>query len=230
MFLAEQPLVTRVRITTGDEVTLGGTPDLVVFNQTDVRGDRPSVDVYDWKCGSLAPEIKTSFEAGDRDNKLGAVYYQMNLYAYVLEKELSVLVGAMHAVFFGQRHVEAYLLPRATWLEVISWIACAIRAEPPPNTQFQESSESGVRLAPDSVLPMERRSRKGRAGTQIAMNGKTWSVERLLDHKREGRRQGGKYLFFVKWLNHPDSANTWEPEENITADCIQEYWENRRVL
>ena len=161
VFLAEQALVTRVRMNAGDETTLGGTPDLVVFNKTRVRGKCPSVNVYDWKAGNLTQEEKSAFEAGCRDNKLGAVYYQMNLYAYMLETELSVSVSNLHAVFFGQRCVETYLLPRANSSDVVGWIARTgeVRTQPPvPHTRFTESSQSEQRLEPAHGKPISQRA------------------------------------------------------------------------
>ena len=152
---------------------------------------------------------------GCRDNKLGAVYYQMNLYAYMLETEMSVSESILHAVFFGQRCVESYLLPRANSSD----------APPVPHTRFTES-KSEQRLEPGGVLPMENQSRKGRQCKQSTIKGKTWAVDRIVDHNRDGRQKVGKFVFLVKWCDYPESANTWEPENGITPGCIQEYWEN----
>ena len=84
---------------------------------------------------------------------------------------------------------------------------------------FTESSSSVSVLDPASVLPMPAIQSKGRPRAPLAQQA-TYPVERILNHKRAGTRSGGDWLFLIKWRGYPDSANTWEPEENVTNRCI----------
>ena len=49
-----------------------------------------------------------------------------------------------------------------------------------------------------------------------------WEVEKILDSKF----QGGRLLFFVKWLGYPDSDASWEDEINLenSPDIIAEFY------
>jgi hypothetical protein len=40
---------------------------------------------------------------------------------------------------------------------------------------------------------------------------KEYKIEKIIDRRKRGK----KFEVLVKWLGYPDSANTWEPEENI---------------
>ena len=53
-----------------------------------------------------------------------------------------------------------------------------------------------------------------------------YDVERI-DKKRIGKN--GKVEYFIKWKGYPSSQNTWEPEDNVTQDCITDF-ENNMAL
>ena len=39
-----------------------------------------------------------------------------------------------------------------------------------------------------------------------------YSIEKILDKRI---RKGGRAEYLIKWLNYPESENTWEPENNL---------------
>jgi hypothetical protein len=43
---------------------------------------------------------------------------------------------------------------------------------------------------------------------------KEYKIERIVDRRKQ---RGKKPEVLVKWLGYPDSANSWEPEENIKS-------------
>ncbi|CAB5198578.1 hypothetical protein RhiirA1_450256 [Rhizophagus irregularis] len=50
-------------------------------------------------------------------------------------------------------------------------------------------------------------------------------VEKILSHKN---RPDGRFQYFLKWKDYPDSENSWEDEENIYAtDLLEAYWRNK---
>ncbi|PRP86482.1 cob(I)yrinic acid a,c-diamide adenosyltransferase, mitochondrial-like [Planoprotostelium fungivorum] len=54
---------------------------------------------------------------------------------------------------------------------------------------------------------------------------RTYTVEKVISHRYEGQGKNKKALFQVKWLNHPPSANTWEPKENFDNPItLINYW------
>jgi len=53
-----------------------------------------------------------------------------------------------------------------------------------------------------------------------------YEVEKILA-KRLTR--GGKVEYLIKWAGYSSSANTWEPEENIDEDLVNEFEEEVRM-
>ncbi|GBB93615.1 hypothetical protein RclHR1_00220049 [Rhizophagus clarus] len=50
-------------------------------------------------------------------------------------------------------------------------------------------------------------------------------VEKILSHKN---RPDGRYQYYLKWKDYPDSENSWEDEENIYAtELLEAYWRNK---
>jgi hypothetical protein len=50
--------------------------------------------------------------------------------------------------------------------------------------------------------------------------GEKYVIESIIDDKKEG--QCNYYL--VKWINYPESQNTWEPTKNVRHDdAYKEY-------
>jgi len=54
-------------------------------------------------------------------------------------------------------------------------------------------------------------------------NEKEYEVERVLDK----RTRCGKVEYYLKWLKYNDSANSWEPEENLNCDKLVNDFEER---
>lgn len=55
------------------------------------------------------------------------------------------------------------------------------------------------------------------------MDGEYYEVEKICKFKSKN----GKRYYYIKWKNFPSNSNSWEPEENLTADLVAEY--HRRV-
>lgn len=56
----------------------------------------------------------------------------------------------------------------------------------------------------------------------------TYDIEDILDHRL--RSDGSQMEYLLKWKDHPDAANSWEPEENILAqDMLKAYWKAVRA-
>jgi hypothetical protein len=52
-----------------------------------------------------------------------------------------------------------------------------------------------------------------------------YEVERVLAH----RERGDTYQYLIKWKNFPPSANTWEPQGNLSClELINAYWDSRQ--
>lgn len=51
-----------------------------------------------------------------------------------------------------------------------------------------------------------------------------WQVEKVI----KKRIRNGKVEYFLKWKGYPSSANSWEPEENVTEDLIKEFHRTRQ--
>ena len=55
-----------------------------------------------------------------------------------------------------------------------------------------------------------------------------FQVERVCMHRE---RKWGKKMkrvrrsYLVKWLGYGDEHSSWEPESNLNAACLQEYWD-----
>jgi transposase InsO family protein len=56
-----------------------------------------------------------------------------------------------------------------------------------------------------------------------------WEVEKVLDSHRRGKKKKLQYL--LKWKGFPEAENTWEYEEDISAqDLIKEYLDARKTI
>ena len=42
--------------------------------------------------------------------------------------------------------------------------------------------------------------------------------------------RGGKRFFFVSWKGWPESASTWEPEENIPSWMVRSYLQQQKAI
>jgi len=60
------------------------------------------------------------------------------------------------------------------------------------------------------------RNKKRKAGLRAGL----FLVEKIIDHRLT---RNGKLLYLIKWKGYSSNSNTWEPKENITAACIEEY-------
>ena len=66
------------------------------------------------------------------------------------------------------------------------------------------------------------RAPAGRTDAETDGNGgEQWTVKRVMDH---GQAIDGR-IYKVLWEGYPASEATWEPERNLTAQSIVEYWE-----
>ena len=55
--------------------------------------------------------------------------------------------------------------------------------------------------------------KKTKAQSKLSSSGEElYSVEKILDKRI---RKGGRAEYLIKWLNYPESENTWEPENNL---------------
>ncbi|RIA88930.1 hypothetical protein C1645_773658 [Glomus cerebriforme] len=51
-------------------------------------------------------------------------------------------------------------------------------------------------------------------------------VEKILSHRN---RPDGRYQYFLKWKDYPDTENSWEDEENVYAtELLEAYWRNNK--
>jgi Chromo (CHRromatin Organisation MOdifier) domain len=56
-----------------------------------------------------------------------------------------------------------------------------------------------------------------------------WGVEKVLDSHQRGKKKRRQYL--LKWKGFPEAENTWEYEEDISAqELIEEYLKERTVI
>jgi hypothetical protein len=58
-----------------------------------------------------------------------------------------------------------------------------------------------------STIPAPAHKKRASKSSKKAV----YEVERLVDRKK----QGGKTMYCVKWLNYDEDENTWEPEEHL---------------
>ena len=58
---------------------------------------------------------------------------------------------------------------------------------------------------------------------------KYFSVEQILDHRIRGRGKYQRTQYLVQWKGYDDSHNSWEDQDNLTSDLIQQYHSSRVV-
>ena len=56
-----------------------------------------------------------------------------------------------------------------------------------------------------------------------------WEVERILDHKRQGKSK--RVLYLVEWKGYPIHEATWEPIEHLDGalDTVIEYNQRKKI-
>ena len=50
-----------------------------------------------------------------------------------------------------------------------------------------------------------------------------YEVEQILDHRQES---DGSVTYLIKWQGYSVKHNSWEPQENLNDDLIDDYREN----
>ena len=142
---------------------------------------------------------------------------------------MKVHVEEMRVLFFGTMRHDSYTLARAPQSAIEDWIgrAYAKQTQPLAELQFTESSSGGQLLDHRSILNLApQQQKRGRASITVQACPQMHRVERLVGHRRAGKRQGGGCFFLVKWEGYTDSENTWEPESFITDDVVQSCWQS----
>lgn len=65
-------------------------------------------------------------------------------------------------------------------------------------------------------------------------DGSEWfQVERVCMHREKAvgkKKKQVRRSYLIKWLGYGDEHNSWEPENNLTLACLQEYWASRATL
>ena len=61
--------------------------------------------------------------------------------------------------------------------------------------------------------------------SSISSEDKVYIVEKIMDD----RKIKGKVELNIKWEGYPHSDNTWEPEENIPAGIIADYYKKKKA-
>jgi hypothetical protein len=94
-----------------------------------------------------------------------------------------------------------------------------LRIHPTINVSQLKEWHDGTAAFPDRPTPLTRP-----APVAAEDNGApAWEVERVLDHRRFGRRKVVQYL--IEWKGYPVSEATWEPVENLDGalELVVEY-------
>ena len=66
---------------------------------------------------------------------------------------------------------------------------------------------------------MQKKQRKPRARKERDV----YEVEKILEHMTG---PDGMVSFLIKWQGYSQKYNTWEPEDNLNDELIQEYYDN----
>ena len=46
-----------------------------------------------------------------------------------------------------------------------------------------------------------------------------------MEQVKKPRNQNGKLKFLIRWLGYSNHQNTWEPEDHLSSDLVQEYFQ-----
>ena len=169
MFLVEAPLVVRY----GDAL-IGCTPDLALYHE-DINGDfvlveidgvkNASVQLVEWKSGSVPDAVFADFNRGNHDNKLGAAFLQLSFQKYFLERLFDVIVKECVAVYCSNEAFQTIALQAADAVVVETWLKHALQLPQDMNTSRALESDNqpcDLRLRASDVLPLGRVRCKGR--------------------------------------------------------------------
>ncbi|KAE9556297.1 hypothetical protein FO519_000480 [Halicephalobus sp. NKZ332] len=153
-------------------------------------------------------------------------------------------------------------LPRkeSTWANVNPAAPCLdVREETPVDEKASEREKSGS-VTPEPSTPVEFTSRRrtksveekkklSRKTSRLRKNtkeaetntndeesdnseDKTYDLEKIISHREVIRKKKKVTEYLVRWLGYDESADTWEPEENILGPFAKEqlklYWESQR--
>jgi len=99
------------------------------------------------------------------------------------------------------------------------------RIHPVINVSQLKEYHDGTAAFPDRPTPLTRPP-----PVAVEDNGAPeWEVERILDHRRQGRRKVLQYL--VQWKGYPQYEATWEPLEVLDGalDLVIEYNQSKNI-
>jgi hypothetical protein len=141
-------------------------------------------------------------------------------------QNLKLLGEARRTRKFTERYIGPYRVKRvvndnAYELELPArW-----RIHPVINVSRLKEYHDGTAAFPDRPTPLTR-------PPPVAVNEDgegDWAVERILDHRRQGRRRTLQYL--VHWKGYPQYEATWEPVENLDGalELVTEYNRSRNI-